>query len=78
MATLTRTRKLIEDLQGSINEASRASFLSVIEAFENGRIGPGDAALQMRLGSIGPAAATSDPKKMNEVLLCFEAEASGR
>lgn len=78
MATLTKTRKLIEDLKDSISEASKASFISVIEAFEAGRLGPGDAALQMRLGSLGPAAATSDPQKMNQVLLCFEAEANGR
>ena len=76
MATLTRTRKLIDDLKDQISDASRASFLGVIDSFEKGRLGQGDAVLQLRLATMGPAA-TSDPQKMNEVISCFEAESSG-
>ncbi len=76
MATLPKTRQLIADLKDHINDASKASFLSVIDGFEGGRFGRDDALLQLRLATMGPAA-TTDPQKMNEVISCFESESSG-
>ncbi len=76
MATLSKTRKLIEDLGDQINAASKASFLGVIDGFEGGRFGRDDALLQLQLATMGPAA-TTDPQKMNEVIRCFESESSG-
>jgi hypothetical protein len=37
MATLTKTRKLIDDLGDQINAASKASFLGVIDSVETMR-----------------------------------------
>lgn len=76
MATLPRTRKLIDDLKDQIGEASKKSFLGVLDGFESGRFGRDDAMMQLQLTTMGPAAG-SDPAKMNEVIKCFEAESSG-
>lgn len=76
MAKLTRTRELIDTFKDQIGEASKASFLGVIDGFENGRFGRDDAMLQLQLATMGPAAGT-DPAKMNEVIRCFESESSG-
>ncbi len=73
MATLTRTRALIDERKEHISDASRASFMSVVDAFEQGRFGRDDAMLQLRLATLGPAA-TADPKHMNDIIACFESE----
>lgn len=75
MATLTKTRELVDQLKDHMSEAARTSFLGIIDAFENGRFGRMDALLQLQLTTMGPAAG-ADPGKMKEIVSSFEAEAN--